>query len=266
MRRFIRVSVFGLLLFFLLYKYVYLQLGLIKAHEGPLLALLGTFAVISFVLAGSETAITKISDGELTTWHAEVSEVHTKIVEALKNPIFDEIKVIRKLADRIYRFLHFSRTDLFIREQDGVPVVDIDGCVSMIVTCNAIINLNIAVLLPLCLLNTSVFVDSMPSLPLIGYALRLEPRLLLPGSAGFTSVGVTIILLLAVELIPKKLALSNPIAFFGWSSFLIVLLQKLWLPSAFAETLDGVAIGLIYLGGCLWTLIRHPCNSIRRPR
>jgi hypothetical protein len=223
---------------FLLYKYNYLQFHLVKADTGALFTVIVVLFLLSGLLSGMETAITNADPRELLKWQdAAMTELST-INQLLLNPVFDRIKLIRWIADRCYYLTYLAAPDLIIGPG---PEVDSKRSVALIVTTNDIINVNMAVLLSLCLADQKTFAYGMPPLPLVGNVSGLDHILPLAGSAGFTSVGVSIILLFLAEIVPKRLALTHSIKFVRRSSLVLVFLERIWLPTLLSDCFDTLA-------------------------
>jgi len=222
----------------LLYKHIYLQLDLVRAGSVVNFILLFVLAAVSFVLAGSETAIAATPIPQILEWHQRLEDDRQEINRALSAATFNRIGFIRPLAAVLYYFLFTSRTELFIQPSPTGPVVNPERCLTMVVICNNVININMSILLLRCLSDSAGFVSDMPALPLLGSLSSWEGVLPLPGSAGFASVGVTILLLMLGEIVPKKLASRAKIGFLYWSSWVVVLFSWIQVPRIFSHSIE----------------------------
>ena len=111
----------------------------------------------------------------------------------------------------------------------------------MVVICNNVININMGLLLAACLVESKSFLNgsNMPHhFPVPSSVSFLDKFLPLAGEAGFSSVGVTIVLLLVAELLPKALAWKFPESFLKISTYVMLPLQLARLPGIFADGLE----------------------------
>jgi hypothetical protein len=194
----------------LLYKYVYLQLGLINGHF-LYLSILVLLIVFAFFLAGSETALSNVGPSDLALWGLETDQAREALyLKLAQNTGYR--KIWTPFAKRGFYLRNSCRTNFWVRDRK----VNVQDRLGIVVVCNNIININLVILLAICLTKSSWFLNgaNMPRhLPSFGTASFLDRFLPLAGDAGFSSVGVTVILLVLAELIPKKLALHDPMKF-----------------------------------------------------
>lgn len=219
---------------FLLYKYVVLQFGLVNDHV-PYLLVLGLLLCVSISLAGSETALSKIASPDLAQWDSDVEKEKNKFHLKL-NQKTGLSRFFTPLEKLLFYLCYSCRTKFWVRRGQ----VDIQDRLSMIVTCNNIININMVILLAKCLTQSPVFLNGANisrHLVFFGGFTFLDKWLPLAGDAGFSSVGVTLILLIIAELIPKKIALHDPMGFLRSSTFLLIPLGWCRIPGIFAEGL-----------------------------
>jgi len=235
MTQIVKLSATWAVIALLLFKYVYLQLGLMNDHIFVLLSLLLLLS-FAFFLAGAETALTTVNSAELALWGLENAKAREALCVELS-----KLKKVRRtlqtpLAKSHFYLTNSCRTDFWVQDNK----VNVQDRLSMVIVCNNIININMVILLAICLIQSSSFLNgvSMPGyLPVFGTNATLDRYLPLAGDAGFSSVGVTLILLFVAELVPKKIANQYPMRFLRVCTFWLVPLGWLKVPGILAEGL-----------------------------
>jgi ABC-type multidrug transport system fused ATPase/permease subunit len=191
----------------LLYKYVILQWYLLNFNSLYLSAI-AVLLFVSFCLAGSESAITQIASrsGGITDWQNATRRAEEKLTEKLT-----------KLTGLKCCFIPFRKAWFYLFSScpinfwcHGSDEVDIEDRVSFITICNNVININIVILLAKCLTQSTSFSNdaNMPQF-FARHGCTFLDWLPLAGDAGFSSVGVALIIVIVAELLPKQMALRN---------------------------------------------------------
>lgn len=235
MRTLLKVVFSWLVVVFLCYKYVYLQLGLLDDHVKRLIGLF--FLVIgAFFLAGSETAIAHVNEGDLWEWH-EQTQTERKALQAMRAHNNSLLQLVKYCGHKLRFHGCYSWKSRFWVSKETVIL---EQRLAMVVICNNIININMALLLATCLLHSVSFLNgsNMPHhFPVPSPVSFLDEFLPLAGEVGFSSVGVTILLLIVAELLPKALGYRFPEGFLKISTYVMLPLQWARLPGVFADGL-----------------------------
>jgi hypothetical protein len=239
-----------------LYKYILTQTNLVKATSGWLWVLIAVLLFFSCVLGGLETAVTRIGNEslKLSGLLLDLSLRRNRLDERMSDGVFDSISIIRKIA----HLLFYLREELLVESfsitkasmaADGTVrrerQIDIEKCISLTLTAGVIIDVNITVLFSLALQSSDVFSHNGLSFGFIGQNPTLEKWLPLAGSSGFTSVGVSIIILLFVEALPKKAAYKSPELFIRYGALFIAPIYLAYVPKLISENVDRTADFLI---------------------
>jgi CBS domain containing-hemolysin-like protein len=249
MNRFSKILVW-LFFLFLLYKYVLLQLGLVKPGSALQWVIILLLVVVSFVIGGFETAVTTVDDSEISAWLDRIGVRWSQIDEALAGEQFNGIRIV---VHPVARALHYvtevlavaafseTRRSIILGQVHEIRIFNVEKCIALMLTVSVIIDVNITVLFSSALRNSDVFVKNRLEMPYISGGNLFDSLLPLPGSAGFTSVGVSLLMLVLIETLPKRIGYRNPSGFlrrFGW---IVGLIYLLYLPRIISSNMEDAA-------------------------
>jgi hypothetical protein len=236
MKSIIASIVAWVLIIFLVYNYIYLQWYLVRPNHGGIFLVLVLLVFFSFILSGSETAISGVPDTTLKKWHADAEQPRNDLAKHLSNPIIQKIRVIRPVGIALFSICYCWRPGLFVRRQGGNPLINRASVLIMVVILNNIINANITVMFIVLLYD----VCELSTKPAV-----LPDWLPMAGSAGFTSIGASVLLVLLGEIVPKKLATSDAFGFLQKSSWLIAVISLFYLPVMIARGVEAPIDGIM---------------------
>jgi hypothetical protein len=210
-----------LLLAFLLYKYVILQIGLINPNSWYIWAVILILLVLSFAIGGFEASVIMSGDSEMSQLLHEMSLQKSRIEQSLSEDHFRNtgIRPIARLRYYIIRELPLYPFTLKLAGGNR-RTFSIERCLVLMSTMSVIIDVNVTVLFSMALISSKSFATNILSLPFMNSP-TLNDLLPMPGSDGFTSVGVSLVMLILIETTPKKIAARYPQKFFKFGKLII---------------------------------------------
>jgi hypothetical protein len=197
--------------------------------------------LISGLLGAFETAMSQTTDSALFAWQDDSARRWQSVHDSLNVPVFAWLPVFRWLA-RLLNFFQNLRVAPFIDYNGGgVPLPNRERAISFCLTVGMIIDVNLTVMTAQLISKTPQFQnDFLPSITSI-----FDKLLPYAGSDGVAAVGVSFMLLLLVELVPKKIAMRHELAVIRWGSWWVAALYWLCIPAIIAQAVEKLSNTLL---------------------
>jgi hypothetical protein len=242
----ITIVVGFVLLLFIVFKYILGQINLINTSRWTVWSTILFLLAISFVVGGFETAISSIDDNEIFVWQEKIRSDWKEIHRYLARSEFNIIRPIRLLARAMYVIQEIRVrpfTDYISsphRPEGSIPSINVQKCIAFCLAIGVLLDVNVTVLFGISVYNADIFQDGVLASWIPG-ATFINKYLPLPGSSGLTSVGVSLIALIFIEIIPKRLAYNNSMAFLKAGSWLVGILYCSYIPAILSQCVEIVA-------------------------
>ena len=229
------------------YKYVITQTELIQPGKWKAWVAIACLIIVSFALGGFETAVTSMDEGAISNWLHETSLRRDDLETALAGSAFNSIPPIRAIAS----FLYYMKEELVfetftVKDQaSGRRVQRIASSVALMLTMGVIIDVNITVLFSHALADSDIFSINSFSIPHISDNKFWNNILPLPGKDGFTSVGVSMIMLVFIETVPKLIAMKHSKKFIVYANWIVGIVYLIYIPSVLSDGVERIALYVI---------------------